>query len=55
MSEGVFEKNLKAMETWYPEFADLIREKEGIEDDTEVWPELSWDCLLYTSPSPRDA
>ena len=43
MSEGVFEKNLKAMETWYPEFADLIREKEGIEDDTEVWPELSWD------------
>lgn len=46
MSEEIFEKNLKAMETWYPEFPELIRNKEEIEDDTEVLPELSWDGEL---------
>lgn len=43
MGEDIFEKNLKAMEAWYPDFANLVREKKEIEDDTEVWPELSWD------------
>lgn len=43
MGEGIFEKNLKAMEKWYPDFANLVREKEDIEDDTEVWLEQSWD------------
>ena len=32
----IFEKNLKAMEKWYAPFADMIREKKDIEDDTEV-------------------
>lgn len=31
------------MEKWYPSFADLIREKEDIVDDTEVLTKVSWD------------
>ena len=31
-----------------------VREKVGILDDEKVMAELSYICLLYTSPSPRD-
>ena len=27
MSKSILEKNLEAMEKWYPAFADLIREE----------------------------
>ena len=69
MSKSILEKNLEAMEKWYPAFADLIREEHETEDPTNVMVETSWDgetifrieqdgrqlyfCLLYTSPSPR--
>lgn len=43
MKETIFEKNLKAMEKWYPDFADLIRQKKYKEDDTKVWTEQSQD------------
>ncbi len=43
MSEEILEKNLSAMEKWYPDFVKLIREKKDIEDDTEVFVEMSWD------------
>lgn len=43
MKESVFEKNLKAMEKWYPDFANMIRKKEYQEDNTKVWTEYSWD------------
>lgn len=43
MCAGIFEKNLEAMEKWYPDFAGLVRGKEEIADDTKVWPEHSWD------------
>lgn len=45
MSEDIFEKNLKAMEKWYPEFADEVREKDHAEKDSEltVESERSWD------------
>ena len=33
MIETIFEKNLKAMEKWYPDFAELIRKKEYEIDD----------------------
>ena len=43
MSKEIFEKNLTAMEKWYPTFAEMIREKTDIEDDTKVLVETSWD------------
>lgn len=43
MGKEIFEKNLEAMEAWYPDFAALIREKKESEDGTKVWAELSWD------------
>lgn len=43
MCEKIFEKNLKSMEKWYSSFADLIREKDDFQDDTEVYSECSWD------------
>lgn len=43
MSKSILEKNLEAMEKWYPAFADLIREACDIEDSTEVEIETSWD------------
>jgi len=43
MSEEILEKNLSAMGKWYPDFVRLIREKKDIEDDTEVFTEMSWD------------
>lgn len=43
MIETIFEKNLKAMEKWYPDFAELIRKKEYEIDDTKVCAEKSWD------------
>lgn len=43
MNGTIFEKNLKAMEQWYPDFADLIRQGKYQEDDTHVWTESSQD------------
>ena len=46
MSKEIYEKNLKAMEQWYPEFANMLREENEIEDDTEIRTEVSWDGEL---------
>ncbi len=43
MSKEILEKNLAAMNKWYPDFAELIQTKDDIEDDTEVITEMSWD------------
>lgn len=43
MSEEVFEKNLAAMEKWYPSFVEMLREKRDVEDDTEVAAGMSQD------------
>lgn len=48
MSKEIWEKNLKAMEKWYPPFADMIREKRSGQnqqtgDGIEVSLEQSWD------------
>ena len=39
MSKSILEKNLEAMEKWYPAFADLIREEHETEDPTNVMVE----------------
>ena len=43
MSKEIFEKNLAAMEKWYPSFAEMICRKTNIEDDTKVLVGTSWD------------
>ena len=43
MKETILEKNLEAMEQWYPDFADLIRKKKYQEDNTKIWTEQSQD------------
>ena len=43
MSSEILEKNLLAMNKWYPDFVELIREKNDIEDDTEIIIEMSLD------------
>lgn len=43
MSKETFGKNLEAMEKWYPDFADMIRNEEYEKDETEVLVETSWD------------
>ena len=43
MGEENFEKNLKAMEKWYPRFPELIREKKYELDSLEVESEYSLD------------
>lgn len=43
MDNGIWEKNLTAMEKWYPEFADMIREVEVKEEDSKVFSEVSED------------
>lgn len=43
MSKSILEKNLEAMEKWYPAFADLIWEEHETEDPTNVMVETSWD------------
>lgn len=43
MTEKIFEKNLKAMEQWYPGFVDLIRDEAYEMDDTKVYVEQSQD------------
>ena len=48
MSKEIWEKNLKAMEKWYPPFADMIREKRSGQsqqtgDEIEISLEQSWD------------
>ena len=49
MSKSILEKNLEAMEKWYPAFADLIREEHETEDPTNVMVETSWDgAVSYT-------
>lgn len=42
MSKEIFEKNLKAMEKWYPSFVEMIREHEP-EDDVDITVSTSWD------------
>lgn len=42
MSKEIFEKNVSAMEKWYPSFAEMIREREP-EDEVEIGLETSWD------------
>lgn len=42
MSKEIFEKNLSAMEKWYPSFAELLREREP-KDDVDIMVETSWD------------
>lgn len=46
MSKEIFEKNLKAMEKWYPDFATAIRKKIYEKDDLEVETETSQDGEL---------
>lgn len=36
MGKEIFKNNLKAMEKWYPAFADMIREAEYKQDDVEI-------------------
>ena len=43
MDNRIWEKNLTAMEKWYPEFADIIRETEVKEEDSQVFSEVSGD------------
>lgn len=43
MRRELWERNLKAMEKWYPDFVDMIREKQDVKDDTEVILEQSQD------------
>lgn len=47
MSREIWEKNLSAMETWYPSFSALLREKEAdgekSRDGVEILKETSWD------------
>lgn len=43
MNNGIWEKNLIAMEKWYSEFADMVRNAEAKEDDTQIFSEVSWD------------
>lgn len=46
MGREIFEKNLAAMEKWYPSFADLIREEKYEKDNLEVETEDSEDGIL---------
>lgn len=43
MSTEIMEKNLSAMEKWYPAFAELIRKEEFERDTIEITVEDSWD------------
>ncbi len=43
MSKKIWEQNLKAMEKWYPSFADMIRNKEYTKDNVEIAIEESLD------------
>lgn len=46
MSKEIWEKNIAAMEKWYPKFADIIQKQEIQEkckDNTQVFSEASWD------------
>lgn len=45
MSSEIFERNLKAMEKWYPDYADIIRKGDFKKDGAEIISELSWDGL----------
>ena len=48
MSESFFEKNLKAMEKWYPKYAEAIRAGNYKKDDIEIVTEYSLDGnLIY--------
>ncbi len=46
MGKDIYEKNLTAMEKWYPSFADLIRKGEYERDCIEIKAEYSWDKAL---------
>lgn len=43
MSLEVFERNLKAMDKWYPVFADALRDERYEKDDIEIFKEISFD------------
>lgn len=44
MDKTIMDKNLKAMDKWYPGFAEAIRNKNyELEEDVEVTTETSWD------------
>lgn len=43
MSKEIRDKNLAAMEKWYPSFVELIREEKYTKDKLEVMTETSWD------------
>lgn len=45
MKGEIFERNLKAMEKWYPAYADIIRKGDYEKDETEIITERSWDGL----------
>ena len=48
MSENLFEKNLTAMEKWYPKFAEAIRLNRYEKDEIEIITEYSSDGnLIY--------
>lgn len=46
MGREIFEKNLAAMEKWYPSFAELIREGKYKKDNLKVETEYSEDGVL---------
>lgn len=43
MRNEIWEKNLNAMNKWYPKFVEALQKEHEIEDDTEVFVEQSWD------------
>lgn len=43
MSKEIWEKNLEAMEKWYPSFAEIIREEKYVKDEIEIETEMSLD------------
>ena len=45
---------LQAVEDRYEELGELLSDPDVV-SDTKRFMELSKDCLLYTSPSPRDS
>lgn len=48
MSGNFFEKNLKAMEKWYPDFAEAIRQERYEKDELDIITEYSLDeKLIY--------
>ena len=49
MSKDILEKNLKAMEKWYPSFSEAIREKKYEKDELDIHVECSEDGEIIFS------